>query len=223
MSSSYLDLSREVVGNIDSVEIASLPLGTHISEGGLFVFQDLAELSLGLFGKEYVGLKMARVENAGVDGRFFGELAVTALLADSSPELRDMLPRFLAFIRTEDGSSHAILTEDASHGGSVPVMPKRLNPKTKQLIYAPFSDYGDMPSVLDEETIDIKMAFRVGETERLLDLAPSPIKSEAIDGTEIGQRYIDEAFEAESALTITLPSGSVLAEAISARVLKEHI
>jgi len=215
MSQSYLDTCREAAETIDVDRLAAMQLGNMAERGGEFEFRQLGRLSVGSIGEQYLGVKSARQISGLAFSRVMDEIAFIGLEVHHSPELASYMPSFVNLLRVEDSDAVAILTEDASEGGSKEVHGRRASPTVTEMLYEPFKEQGTIGEVMDRAELRGTVAFDVEGRERLLDFSPRPVKLEYVTESAAFEEYQRQTMLALSEVTITIPGSSVLGQGLN--------
>lgn len=216
---SYVNACKEAAASIDSDTLAQLEFNEVQGFGSGFVFRGLGALSI-LGESAFVGLKLPKKAGGDVEGRILQEVAQIDLIVTHSPALLTKMPRFACLLAVQGEEAQAILTEDFTQAGSRSLGPMRTSPETRALLYEPFSHYGTMDEVLEQETLDIATACRIdGKEEKLLDFTPFPLRDRVLwiaGGNEM-EPHLEAAVEQLQDYTVTIPADSPLGETLVTR------
>ena len=150
--------------------------------------------------------------------RLQGELEVISSIIALAPELAPKFPLFMGglALKGRDIRRAAILTEDATKGGLLPIRPAFLSHDTLAALDKSVSDEGGLYAVFDRETLVRSTSFDVGGEERILDLHPSPFNFEYQSKHRDEHRKSFPIFrEAASELTFRINPESPLGESLS--------
>lgn len=209
----YLEHCLEAVASINTEQLGNRTIGEYIGRGGDFAFYPIGELAV-LHEVEYVGLKVPHGGDFQESNlRIVQEIAFISWVGEEEPRLLQYTPSFIGRMCVEGSDDAVIIMEDASRGASHQVQPASASSELRDLFFNSVVRYGSRSQVLDEETLDRRVAFRINGQERVLDLTPEPVPFRVLHGPakteyrEISRRV----FEHLEDLTITLPHDSPLA------------
>ncbi len=174
--------------NID--ELSQLQPGPEIGRGNQFAMRQLGVLSV--FGTNvHSGLK---IPNHGFDAstiRLQLELEAIELLLSQMPEHSEKVPQYMTLLAIEgEDNAVAILTEDASQGGSLSVNSASSLIYTSQRALSIKKAFKHVTGTrVEMDDIDHSFAFLVGDDERFLDFTPPPVrKTTSLKDNDVAHR-----------------------------------
>ena len=212
---SYIDHCMAATKSIDPDMVSQLELGAEIGRGTQFSMRHLGKL--GISGRPVdSGLK---IPNGGRDRasiRLQQELTAIELLLSQMPEHAAKVPQFMTLLSIEGQESPAaILTEDASKGGELPIMGlgslMGMSERARSIAKA-FK--GVDGTRVDASVIDHSFAFWVGEEERFLDFTPPPVRRTDNFGDNPAADRIYELIENDK-LMVTINAESPLGQSLT--------
>ena len=204
------------MSGVDVSELAALPLGEFTGIGSRFGFRRLDKLLIANTHEEHFGIKLPLVCSADIKRRFGSELAIINFILTTSPELTTNMPRFMALAQVEGAHKPAgIFTEDVSQCGAKDVTEVAASQRVRELLYAPYSNFGTFDEVMSKDDCDNSLAFIVDGEEKLLDLSPPPISIRFAHAPEAYVGMLCEVEELLPELTITIPRDSTLGNTLT--------
>jgi hypothetical protein len=212
---SYIDHCVAATKSIDPDAVRQLELGAEIGRGTQFSMRHLGKLAI--LGRPLdSGLKIPNGGRDRAGKRLQQELTAIELLLSQMPEHVAKVPQFMTLLAIEGRESPAaILTEDATKGGELPIMGlgSLLGMSERARSIAGAFKRVDGTRV-NASVIDHSFAFRVGEEERFLDFTPPPVKRTGNSGDNPSSDRIYELI-ANDKLTVTINAESPLSRSLA--------
>ncbi|HEX5456273.1 MAG TPA: hypothetical protein VFW77_02795 [Candidatus Saccharimonadales bacterium] len=186
-----------------------------IGEGVTGIYPSLALTMLGSIAvpvSQHLALKMPRRDSGPLE-RLIYEVAAIDEITRRAPKLAEKMPAFMGLLAV-DGADRplAIITEDATRCGSLPIEPMPASPQSVHELKSGFGKEAE--EAVGEIELENSVAFDVGGTERWLDFTPSPVYAAASLSDPITV-VKNEVRSRQNELTVLIPDDSVLAEAVS--------
>lgn len=227
MRETYIDTCRQATASIDAEALAARIPAECIDSRSGFEYRSLGAMMLsGISEDSYIGLKVPQYTSEEVALRASQEIGLIDLYVDHVPELRRFVPQFTCLLKIEDSPATAIVTEDITADGQLPIRPVPVSSKVKRSLYRPFLVEGSMDEVMEYSVLEEGLAFQCGIQERLLNFTPSPVRGSIIwipgaDNTFADYfRAVDEALPD---LTITIPQTTPLGEYLQNKCAKPEL
>lgn len=208
----YLGECIDAVKSIDLPALAATPLGEEIGweTGSESDFHVLGQFSVSKT-MQWVGIKGPRRQSSDPITRLQQEVKFIGQCTEVSPDLRPLVPSFIGLVSVEDSKAMALITEDASRGNTIEVWGTPTSARSRELIDAAFSDFGEGYS-LQRSELNRTTAFDVDGQERLLDFTPPPVLYRVGNAPDSYVELHGDIMDAIPELTITLPHDSILGQ-----------
>jgi len=211
---SYIDRCVVASKSIDVDELSGSAVGQRIGRGTLFAMRQLGTLTVS--GSEvHCGLKVPTRDSSDASIRLQLELEAIERLLSRMPEHHATVPRFMTILAIEGKpSAAAILTEDATRGGTLPIFSLGSLLTRSDRARSIARAFKGVPNTrVNQADIDHSLAFRVGEEERFLDFTPPPVRyTGGFADNPIADRIYDLLGADE--LTVTVSEESPLARSL---------
>ncbi|MDB5186266.1 MAG: hypothetical protein JWL85_789 [Candidatus Saccharibacteria bacterium] len=196
MTYTYLNTCINTISSLRESNIADRTIGEAVGVGCRFEMRSLGRI--GLDGV-YVGLRTPRQPRHTSLIRLMHDLTIANIIADRVPKLASRLPYFMGLLATGNTDKGiAVITEDATEGGTKSHQPRLPADETMALLEDGFLEDGDPADIFSTEGLS-RIAFDVEGEERLLNFLPSPFNPDML-GKISGYR------EAEAAAIDSIPT-----------------
>lgn len=163
MAFEYVDRTIEFLREMEPLDDKELLTGSNQS-GSTIVVRYLGPIRSSDLVKD-AAVKLPRLPQARdyMDVRVIADVAQTSLLYDRVPEYRDRLPYFTGLI-TVAGADAAVITEDVSDCGAIPLWSQPVDPDIRQRLAEVFAEQGTLEQVFRLETLESSLEFKAGDT-----------------------------------------------------------
>lgn len=210
----YIDHCVEIIAAIDPEDLALRELGQLIGQNERLVSGPSTRVhTLGKIATPSGLLEIAFKEVNHPEFRIITELRDITFITSRTPEFLDKFPYFVGSVAIEGADFPiGIITEDASRGGSLRVIERRMRPETFDALMLKCSDV-----MFDDDTLESHTTFDVGGEERILDLAPSVFGLSVwgmVDDIEEFGTIDRKARDSEEKATVQVDPNSPLAKSV---------
>jgi hypothetical protein len=223
----YIEESANALRQMAEADIQSRGELAAIPYGDGSVVHSVGQVSLD--GADvFVGLQFPQLrQDQTAAGAAIAEITDAAMIADRAPQLRHVLPAAMGILCVGNSRApRAVITEDISHGGSLPVEAGPVSEETRRELLLAFLYDGGI-GIFEHNARRPGFAYTAGGRERLAGFDPSPFTNRfRLDNAEyhainhrvirarVGSTIAVRPPRPRNGLSLVIDSGSPLALAV---------